>query len=95
MKQPLYLTLLWHMHQPYYKNVETDKFILPWVRMHGVKDYYDMVSILDKYPKIRQNFNLVPSLILQIEEYINGTTDIFMDMTRKKPCDLYTLLSEG
>lgn len=88
MKQPLYLTLLWHMHQPYYKNVETDKFILPWVRMHGVKDYYDMVSILDKYPKIRQNFNLVPSLILQIEEYINGTTDIFMDMTRKKPCDL-------
>jgi alpha-amylase/alpha-mannosidase (GH57 family) len=76
------------MHQPYYKNVETNKFILPWVRLHGVKDYYDMVAILDKYPKIRQNFNLVPSLLLQIEEYINGTTDIFMDMSRKKVSDL-------
>ncbi len=83
MKQPLQVTFLWHMHQPYYKNIETDKFILPWVRLHAVKDYYDMAAILDKYPKIKQNFNLVPSLLLQIEEYLSGTTDIFMDMSLK------------
>src|SRR5208337_297271 len=88
MQNPLKITFLWHMHQPYYKNVETNKFILPWVRLHGVKDYYDMVSILDKYPAIKQNFNLVPSLLLQIEEYINGTTDIFWDMSCKRPEDL-------
>ncbi len=88
MKRPLYVTFLWHMHQPYYKNIETNKFILPWVRLHAVKDYYDMASILDKYPKIKQNFNLVPSLLLQIEEYISGTTDIFMDMSYKKVGDL-------
>ncbi len=88
MQSPLNITFLWHMHQPYYKNVETNKFILPWVRLHGVKDYYDMVSILDKYPDIKQNFNLVPSLLLQIEEYISGTTDIFLDMSRKKAGDL-------
>jgi alpha-amylase/alpha-mannosidase (GH57 family) len=88
MKSPLKVTFLWHMHQPYYRNTETGRFILPWVRMHGVKDYYDMAAILDKYPKIRQNFNLVPSLLLQIEEYINGTTDIFMDLTLKHPRDL-------
>jgi alpha-amylase/alpha-mannosidase (GH57 family) len=76
------------MHQPYYKNIETNKFILPWVRMHAVKDYYDMAAILDGYPKIKQNFNLVPSLLLQIEEYIAGTTDIFMDMSLKKAADL-------
>ncbi len=88
MKKPLYVTFLWHMHQPYYKNIETNKFILPWVRLHGVKDYYDMVSILKKYPSIKQNFNLVPSLLLQIEEYINGTTDIFYDISLKRPQDL-------
>jgi len=76
------------MHQPYYKNTETDKFILPWVRLHGVKDYYDMVSILDRYPSVKQNFNLVPSLLLQIEEYLAGTTDIFMDMTLKPAGEL-------
>lgn len=86
--RPIYLSFLWHMHQPYYKNIETDKFILPWVRLHGVKDYYDMVHILHKYSKIKQNFNLVPSLLKQIEEYLNGSTDIFMDLTLKKAEDL-------
>jgi len=47
MKAPLKVAFLWHMHQPYYKNIETGKFIMPWVRMHAVKDYYDMVSLLD------------------------------------------------
>ncbi len=84
----IYLSFLWHMHQPYYKNIETNKFILPWVRLHGVKDYYDMVHILQKYHGIRQNFNLVPSLLKQIEEYLEGTTDIFMDMTLKRAQDL-------
>ncbi len=88
MSKPLYVTFLWHMHQPYYKNIETNKFILPWVRLHGVKDYYDMVKILEKYTEIKQNFNLVPSLLLQIEEYINGITDIFYDMAVKRPQDL-------
>ncbi|MFP4466181.1 MAG: hypothetical protein ACLFP1_03945 [Candidatus Goldiibacteriota bacterium] len=88
MSAPLYVTFLWHMHQPYYKNIETNKFILPWVRMHGVKDYYDMVSILDKYPSVKQNFNLVPSLLLQVEEYLEGVTDIFQDMTLKPASEL-------
>lgn len=83
MKQPLEITFLWHMHQPYYKNIETNKFVLPWVRLHAVKDYYDMAAILDNYPAIKQNFNLVPSLLLQIEEYLSGTTDIFMDLSLK------------
>jgi len=88
MKAPLKVAFLWHMHQPYYKNIETGKFIMPWVRMHAVKDYYDMVSVLDNYEGIKQTFNLVPSLLLQLEEYIQGTTDIFMDMSRKHPSDL-------
>ena len=83
MNEPLYITFTWHMHQPYYKNIENNKFILPWVRLHAVKDYYDMAAILDNYPRIKQNFNLVPTLLLQIEEYISGVKDIFQEMSEK------------
>jgi alpha-amylase/alpha-mannosidase (GH57 family) len=39
---PLYIAFVWHMHQPYYKDDITGTYILPWVRMHGIKDYYDI-----------------------------------------------------
>ncbi len=42
----LYVAFLWHMHQPYYKNTETGEYLMPWVRLHGTKDYLDMVEIL-------------------------------------------------
>ena len=44
----LYLAFIFHMHQPYYKNLLTQEADVPWVRLHGVKDYLDMVKILDK-----------------------------------------------
>jgi alpha-amylase/alpha-mannosidase (GH57 family) len=71
---PLRVAILWHQHQPYYKKEET--FILPWVRLHGAKDYYDLPTLLREFPAVKQTFNLAPSLMLQIEEYcINGTRD--------------------
>ena len=53
------------MHQPFYKDLVTGKYRLPWVRMHALKDYYGMVKLLDEFPNVHQNFNLVPSLELQ------------------------------
>ena len=80
----LYVSFLWHMHQPYYKDLLENKFVLPWVRLHGIKDYYDMVAYLDDFPKIHVNFNLVPSLIDQINDYAeNNLTDQFLDLTLK------------
>ena len=64
------LIFLWHMHQPFYKDLVTDEYRLPWVRMHALKDYYGMVKLLDEFPRVHQNFNLVPSLIVQIEDYV-------------------------
>jgi alpha-amylase/alpha-mannosidase (GH57 family) len=85
----LYLAFIFHMHQPYYKNLLTQEAGLPWVRLHGVKDYLDMVSILGKYPKIRQTFNLVPSLIEQIEDYANNTVkERFLELSYKRNADL-------
>lgn len=82
MEKPLYLMFLWHMHQPYYKDPFKGEYILPWVRLHGIKDYFDMVSILRNFPEIHQTFNLVPSLIEQIEDYSkNRASDRFMRHT--------------
>jgi alpha-amylase/alpha-mannosidase (GH57 family) len=73
----IYVAFLWHHHQPMYRedvksNENKVNYALPWVRLHCTKDYYDMVAILDDYPDIKLNFNLVPCLLEQIEEYANG-----------------------
>ncbi|MEW6409533.1 MAG: glycoside hydrolase family 57 protein, partial [Nitrospirota bacterium] len=74
--KPLYINFIWHMHQPYYKDPETGDYVLPWVRLHGIKDYYDMVAILRDFPEIKATFNIVPSLLSQIKDYVeNGATD--------------------
>src|SRR5208283_356665 len=85
----LYVAFLWHMHQPYYKDPFTGVYRLPWVRLHGVKDYLDMVTVLSDFPAVRQTFNLVPSLLEQLVDYIdNGATDIYLALTTKNPSDL-------
>jgi Alpha-amylase/alpha-mannosidase len=83
----LKLLFIWHQHQPYYKNDGT--FVLPWVRMHGIKDYWDMVRILDDFPLIKQTFNFTPSLILQLSEYlVKGAKDRAQILSEKPALDL-------
>jgi alpha-amylase/alpha-mannosidase (GH57 family) len=69
----LRVVVLWHQHQPFYKDLVTGEYRLPWVRLHALKDYYGMVKLLDEFPKVHQTFNLVPSLITQIQDYEAGT----------------------
>jgi len=86
---PLYISVVWHMHQPYYKDDLTGSYILPWVRMHGIKDYYDMPALLTDFPDIHQTFNLVPSLLRQIQDYVeNDASDRFLLLTLKDASDL-------
>jgi alpha-amylase/alpha-mannosidase (GH57 family) len=63
------LALLWHMHQPYYEDLATGEHILPWVRLHAIKDYWGMVAMLDEFPALRMTFNLVPSMVVQIQAF--------------------------
>jgi alpha-amylase/alpha-mannosidase (GH57 family) len=85
--KPLYVSFLWHMHQPYYRDPLTGIYRLPWVRLHGTKDYLDMVEVLRDFPLIKQNFNLVPSLLEQLLDYTeHGARDVFLDVGRK-PAD--------
>jgi alpha-amylase/alpha-mannosidase (GH57 family) len=67
-----YVCFLWHMHQPFYKDLVTGEYKLPWTRMHALKDYYGMVKVLEDFPQIHQTFNLVPSMLVQIEDYASG-----------------------
>ncbi len=83
------LVLLWHMHQPFYKDMVTGEYRLPWVRLHALKDYYGMVKLLDEFPQVHQNFNLVPSLVAQIQDYVSGHAhDPFLDLVSKPPDEL-------
>jgi alpha-amylase/alpha-mannosidase (GH57 family) len=85
----LRLIFLWHQHQPFYKDLVTGEYRLPWVRMHALKDYYGMVKLLDEFPNVHQNFNLVPSLITQIQDYVAGTAeDPFLTVAAKPAKDL-------
>ena len=85
----LRLIFLWHQHQPFYKDLVTGEYRLPWVRLHGLKDYYGMVKLLDEFPDVHQNFNLVPSLITQIQDYVAGSAqDPFLTVAAKPAKDL-------
>src|SRR5579872_1344695 len=80
----IHLCFLWHMHQPFYKDLISGEYKLPWTRMHALKDYYGMVRILEEFPQVRQTFNLVPSMMMQVEEYASGTAvDPFLNLALK------------
>lgn len=85
--KPLRVCFLWHQHQPYYR--KGDKFILPWVRFHAIKDYLDLPSILDEFPSLKQTFNIVPSLLLQLNEYTKEkVSDRILELSLKHPSEL-------
>ncbi len=71
-EKPLNIAFVWNQHQPFYKDTIKNEYIMPWVRLHGCKDYYQMAAILKNYPNIRATFNLTPALIDQIEDYLEG-----------------------
>jgi alpha-amylase/alpha-mannosidase (GH57 family) len=86
----IYVCFLWHMHQPFYKDLLSGEYKLPWTRMHALKDYYGMVSVLRDYPEIHQTFNVVPSMLVQLDEYAAGTAaDPFL-RAALKPAEMLT-----
>ena len=63
------LLLLWHMHQPDYRDRSNGDFLMPWVYLHAMKDYSDMAWHLEQHPNMRAVVNFVPVLLDQIEDY--------------------------
>jgi galactose-1-phosphate uridylyltransferase (family 1) len=87
---PLRVAFLWHHHQPCYRDLRSGVFRMPWVRLHGTKDYYGMTRLLrDAGGAVRATINLVPGLIEQIEDYVGGKArDPHLELSRRPPGDL-------
>jgi alpha-amylase/alpha-mannosidase (GH57 family) len=65
----LKVVLCWHMHQPDYRGPEHSDYQLPWVYLHGIKDYVDMAAHLEANPEARAVVNFAPVLLEQIDDY--------------------------
>ena len=78
----VHLAILWHQHQPYYPDDVTGENPMPWVRLHGTKDYWGMAQLLHEIPEFRATINLVPSLIVQLQKYEEGHVDDHLRVSR-------------
>lgn len=78
----LSIAFYWHMHQPVYQLSPEGDYIMPWVRLHAVKDYLDMLLIAEKFKTLKLNFNLVPVLLDALIDYgQNNLHDIHSRLT--------------
>ncbi len=89
-RKKLKLNILWHMHQPYYKDDKDAVTVMPWVFLHATKDYYDIPWYSEKYNSVKATFNLVPSLIYQLKAYINNSANDKLLETVKKHTNALT-----
>jgi alpha-amylase/alpha-mannosidase (GH57 family) len=90
MKPPLKLALIWHFHQPDYTDPATGRPGMPWTRLHALKDYLDMAAHLRRHPAIRATFNVVPTLLEQLERLAgpDPVPDRFLELAMKRAEDL-------
>jgi len=84
----LYLALLWHQHQPLYRDLgaasPVGAYRLPWVRLHALRDYYSMAALAAAQPGFELTINLTPVLSWQLQDYAErGATDRSLDLTLK------------
>lgn len=87
--KPVFFHIFWHQHQPWYVIPGSSQSIMPWVRLHGVKDYYDIAWLSREYEGWKQTINLVPSLLDQIQRYADGSlTDESWTLSQKSARDL-------
>ncbi|MCM8786658.1 MAG: glycoside hydrolase family 57 protein [Candidatus Omnitrophica bacterium] len=82
---PTKIIFLWHMHQPCYKVPAVGYPLLGWVRLHGVKDYYGMARLIDKF-NVKVTFNFSGILLEQLSWYIKDRIkDYYCILTLKNP----------
>ncbi len=87
--QALQVALVWHMHQPDYRDPASGRSLLPWTYLHAVKDYSEMLRTALEVPGTRMTFNLVPTLLEQLADYGTGQArDSWLEAARKDPTEM-------
>ncbi len=87
-KSPLPVLLLWHLHQPLYRFPDQEDFILPWVRLHTLREYHDMAEMIERHPDLPITVNWTPVLLQQIEEYTEDARDRMQKLRNLNAGDL-------
>lgn len=83
------VAFVWHFHQPCYLDPGGNRFVMPWVRFHGVKDYYGMAALLREFPSVRCTVNFSPVLLSQIAAYVSkSATDLHREIAQRDPSAL-------
>ncbi|SHH45807.1 glucodextranase DOMON-like domain-containing protein [Thermosipho atlanticus] len=86
---PLDVAIIWHNHQPLYKIPGSNEYMMPWVRAHGVNDYPYMADLVENYLENgKVTFNIVPSLLLQLQDYLKGSLDEYQRLSLKQESEL-------
>ncbi|MBU0520462.1 hypothetical protein KJ564_16150 [bacterium] len=89
MPGKLNVSFLWHMHQPYYRDPNTGRYAMPWVRLHATKGYLDMIEAVLRFGGKGVTFNIVPSLLLQLNDLAEGQDeDDYLRLSLKTPDQL-------
>jgi len=89
---PLNVVLCWHMHQPYYREGLKGAYHLPWVYLHGIKDYSDMAAHLERHPQMRAVVNFAPVLLEQLDDYAQQL-DVLLKQGKPTQDHMLNLLS--
>jgi len=86
--KPLPIVFLWHMHQPYYVDPLEEVAMMPWVRLHAVKGYLDMIDTARCLPEVKMSFNVTPVLLRQLLELGDRKVrDLWEEWARKPAAD--------
>ena len=88
----LNVVLCWHMHQPYYREGLKGAYHLPWVYLHGIKDYSDMAAHLERHPAMRVVVNFAPVLLEQLDDYAQQL-DVLLKQGKPTQDHMLNLLS--
>lgn len=78
------IALIWHHHQPCYRDLGAGAdgaILMPWVRLHALRDYLGMALRVRAAPDIQVVFNLTPSLLAQLAAYVDGAADRALQLT--------------
>ncbi|MCA9570430.1 MAG: glycoside hydrolase, partial [Myxococcales bacterium] len=75
------VAVLWHLHQPEYRDPVTGIPVMPWTRLHGLRGYLDLLTTSVEH-EVPWTVNIVPGLWDQLEHYANGGTDEHLELTR-------------
>ena len=89
MSEPLHVAFVWHMHQPYYRSAARAPSTCPGRGCTRSRTTSTWSVRWHRFPDLHQTFNLVPSLVEQLEAYASGDfSDVYWDHTLRPAADL-------